>query len=515
MHRVGQRRSPMPLDRLAKGLMLGLLAVSALLLLLGDHAKVRVTDFSWQEHVIGADNTAFLLTFNRPMDTASVAANLKIIRTNTADDDAANIPGRISWAGRRMAYTLDNPIPYGETFRLELPAAHDRFSQEPDNENFEAFSAAFRSRDRAMVYRGTQGEEAGRLVLVNFSAAGDPQVLTPPNLTVLDFEPYPLGDRVLLSAIKTADSAAGEMQPMLYAVSTGLRPNPPQDFQAIASDRSLPPSDVGILTPILEDETYQNLAFDLSPDGRIIVVQRLSRTDPADFGPWLVQVDSPPQRLDVEPGGEFLIGPDSQTLLMLQGQGTAVIPLNSDSEQAGSDEPLDFLPEFGRVFDITRDGATAAMVNFNQNDPARRFTESLITVTNRGDEAELLTVTGSILQAQFDPTGQILYVLASQLLPGATYQEQPFLAAINLNTQKTLELLELPPQARASFNLSPDGLAALLEISAPEDAVADRVAVQTILLPLFRTTAARLSGTPAPTDPQLLPFAGASPAWLP
>jgi hypothetical protein len=28
------------------------------------------------------------------------------------------LPGKVSWAGRRMAYTLTEPLPYGESFTL-------------------------------------------------------------------------------------------------------------------------------------------------------------------------------------------------------------------------------------------------------------------------------------------------------------------------------------------------------------------------------------------------------------
>jgi hypothetical protein len=42
------------------------------------------------------------------------------------------------------------------------------------------------------------------------------------------------------------------------------------------------------------------------------------------------------------------------------------------------------LPNYGQVLDLAADGSAAAMVNFNQNDPEKRFTESLFLVTNQG-----------------------------------------------------------------------------------------------------------------------------------
>ena len=502
--RPASRWLPYPLDTLAVGLMGCLLGLSLLLIGLGDHATAQVKHFTWAERTVGADNVAFALTFNRPMEPQSVEANLQI---------TPYLPGRVSWAGRRMAYTLDVPIPYGETYEIRLPEARDRFSQTDAEGRFEAFRSTFRSRDRAMAYIGTQGDEAGRLVLVNFSQGGEPILLTPKDLTVLDFEPYPLGDRLLFSAVPA--TAAATTSPALYTVATGLAPEPPEQSLALGPDVSLQPAAVGTLTPILKGDGYQNLAFDLAPNGQIIVVQRINEADPADFGPWVVPSDDPPYPLNTEPGGEFLIGPDSQTLLMLQGQGTAVIPLEP-TDAAATVEPLDFLPEFGRIFDLTSDGGAAALVNFNQNDPDRRYTETLVIVTNQGTETEVLDATGSILGAKFDPSDRILYVLASDLLPGEAYQEQPYLAAVNLNQpEEPLRLLTLPPQARVSMSIAPDGLAALLAVAltSPEDPTEETT--QTVLLPLFQTTDQRVTGTPTQTVPQVLPFVGNAPTWLP
>ncbi|NEQ44524.1 MAG: Ig-like domain-containing protein [Leptolyngbya sp. SIOISBB] len=507
--RRNYRRWRLPLDRLALGLMLGLLVVAGLLVLLGDHAVAKVQRFSWQESTVGAENMAFTLTFTRPMDPDTVEANLQI---------TPELPGRISWAGRRMAYTLDGPTPYGETYEVSLPDARDRFSENGTAVSFEPFESTFQSRDRAVAYIATEGAEAGRLMLINFSQESAAIPLTPPDWQVLDFEPYPLGDRILFSAVQGAsrESAAASLSPELYAVATGLAPLPPEDLVAIDSNPSFEPGDVGELTLMLDSDVYQNLAFDLSPNGKKIVVQRVNQASPADFGPWVIAEDSAPQPLETEPGGEFLIGPDSESLLMLQGQGTAVIPLSPSAEGETMSEPLDFLPEFGRVFDVTSDGTAAAMVDFNQNDPERRFIETLVLVTNQGEETPLLDATGAIINAEFDPTNRILYVLASELLPGEAYREQPYLAAIALNDDpEPLRMLNFPPQARVSMDISPDGLAALLAIAVSPDGSPNNEQIQTVLLPLFQTTEQRLAGTPSVSEPNILPLTAMQPTWLP
>ncbi|MGD1859857.1 MAG: Ig-like domain-containing protein [Leptolyngbyaceae cyanobacterium] len=505
--RRAYRRWRLSLDRTAVSLMLVLVVAAGGLMLLGDHAVARVQTFSWQERTVGAENIAFTLAFTRPMDAASVEANLQI--------DPA-LPGRTSWAGRRMAYTLDVPIPYGETYQVTLPTARDRFSTDENATRFEAFAGTFQSRDRAVAFIANQGEDAGRLMLINFSQGDEAVALTPPDWQVLDFEPYPLGDRVLVSAVTDANRDSITLNPSLYAVATGLVPLPPEEPTGTGITPSFEANDLGAASLILDSTIYQNLAFDLAPDGQTIVVQRVNQTNPADFGSWVVVEGEPPRRLETEPGGEFIIGPDSSTLLMLQGQGTAVIPLESEDGQATAAEPLDFLPEFGRVFDLTGDGTAAAMVDFNQNDPERRFIETLVLVTNQGAETPLLDATGSIIAAQFDPTSQILYVLASELLPGEAYQEAPYLAAIALTDEpQPVQLLEFPPQTRVSMDISPDGLAALLEVALPTGDSTGAEQIQTLLLPLFQTTEGRLAGTPTAATPQPLPFVGAQPTWLP
>ncbi|MEM9976595.1 MAG: DPP IV N-terminal domain-containing protein, partial [Cyanobacteria bacterium P01_D01_bin.2] len=323
-----------PLDRLAQALM-GLLAVvMAGMVLLGGPAASRVRNFSWQNRQIGADDTAFLFTFSRPMDKTSVEENLTI---------EPPLPGRFSWAGRRMAYTLNFPAPYGNEFTVRLPQATDRFSGPAAN--FTPFEASFKSRERAFAYIGTGGDEQGRLMLYNLSTQSR-TALTPGNWTVLDFQPYTQGDRILFAAVERQSNKQQDQQ--LYTVTTGLG-----EDQELAS---------GQIETILDNSEYQNLKFDLSPDGQTIVAQRVSRNNPGDFGPWVITPENPPRRLETEPGGDFIIAPDSQSLLLQQGEGTAIIALNNAQDEQSGDT-LDFLPQYGLVMDVANNGSAAAMVS--------------------------------------------------------------------------------------------------------------------------------------------------------
>ncbi|MGB5917058.1 MAG: hypothetical protein WBG63_19495, partial [Phormidesmis sp.] len=103
-----------PLDRAASTVIVLLSLVIVAMLLLGSQALPSVRTFSWQGQRVKANDVAFVLTFNQPVVPESVEENLVIEPV---------LFGKVSWAGRRMAYTLDAPAPYGESYKLTLPKA--------------------------------------------------------------------------------------------------------------------------------------------------------------------------------------------------------------------------------------------------------------------------------------------------------------------------------------------------------------------------------------------------------
>ncbi len=122
--------------------------------LCGNNCSLRkgpqVDNFSWQNETVDSKDRAFIITFDRPMDKASVEKNLVI---------DPPLPGKVSWAGRRLAYTVESPVPYGQTYQVQLSDATERF-RETSNEGqvMEPFVGTFQSRDRALAYIGTQVE---------------------------------------------------------------------------------------------------------------------------------------------------------------------------------------------------------------------------------------------------------------------------------------------------------------------------------------------------------------------
>jgi len=527
-------RFKQPLDRAALGLITILMVAIAILVLFGHRAAPKVRNFSWNDRQIGAEDTAFILTFTRPMDKQSVEDNLSLSAI-VSDQEREVIPGKFSWAGRRMAYTLDAPAPYGYEFELTLDGAWDRFSDRDDAVSIQPYQGTFETRDRAFLYLGVEGEEEGRLVLYNLTQK-ERQILTPETLVVMDYEPYPRGDRVIFSATDRTSQEQGLLNQQIYAVSTGIRTQDAPNSLAYATNTTAPPvlDDVpaeGEIKLILDSDDYQNLRFDLAPNGEFVVVYRVNRQNPAEFGLWMVRPGESPYPIEAEPGGDFLVMPDSETLAYLQGQGLSILSLNTDEEAENGEadtketgdrpsEPIDFLPQYGMVLGFSQNGSEAATVKFNATlgDP----TQSLYLVSNRGGENELLKTDGSILKAIFDPTGTYLYALVTQLLPGDLYVEQPYLVAIHLETLETTELLLLPIQQDIHMSLAPDGLGILFDqVVKLTDGSSPSIlrgndgqpiaTSQLWFFPILKNEEGKLINT----EPDSIPVEGLRPVWLP
>ncbi len=459
--------------------------------------RPRVREFSWQNQQVGARDRAFVLTFNRPVDRDAVEANLTI---------EPPLPGKWSWVGRRAAYTLKGPIPYGTTYQLDLTDAREQFGGgDRLGRKMQPFAVEFQSRDRVFAYIGTVADERGRLVAYNLTRQ-EKQVLTPPGLAVTDFQPYPEGDRILFGAIDTRQAQAANLASQLFQTTTGLGTDP-----------------AGQLELVLDTQTHQNLQFSLADGGEAIVVQRASRTDARDVGLWLLRTDAPaapPHQIEGgRDGGEFRVTPDGKAAAIARGEGIALVSLAADSN------PPEFLPEFGRVLAFAPDGRAAAMVDFNVENADRRFLQSLVHVTNDGRQQLLLDTEGSILGCEYAPTTPTLYCALTRVvetpadeIAGETadpeiadidpktqpFPEELYLAEIDTETG-TVEPIALPPGTpEVSFSLSPDGLAVLLDRLPAEVATLEPDAASWLWLWLPRTG-----------DLEAIPIQGRQPQWLP
>ncbi len=477
-----------PIDRAAVSLILLLSLTIGFLLLGGDRSLPKVRDFSWQNKQVGARDTAFILTFSRPMDRPSVEANLHI---------EPPMPGKISWSGRRLVYTLIAPPEYDRTYKIELQKAREKLGFDKQGKAIAPFVSQFSTPDRAFVYKGTEAAEKGRLILYNLTRK-QKIILTPENLVVKDFRIYPAGDRILFSASEWSKYQPGFYEQSLYTATTGRSSDPAQK--------------PGIIQQILGNQDYENLKFDLSPDGKAIAIQRAKRGNAEDIGLWVLRPETSPipSRLLSRPAGEFAIAPDSATFANPQADGIAILSLTPNVK------PLEFIPSFRRVFSFTPDGRKSAMLKYNSD-----FSQSIFLVTNQEFQKELIRTAGEFLNCQFDPRNPQLYCLLTRRKPGGKFSEQLTLEAINLQTFAVKSLLVLPDQVETRMSLSPDGLELLLDrvVTKKSEAVTGDLrtdggsAIGSSSLLLLNLKKAPASH-PSPS-PEELPLQGFRPRWLP
>lgn len=500
-----RRKKTLPIDRLAIIVIVFLSLLIALLIWGGKlcgsncflHQGPQINYFSWRNRLVGQEDIAFILGFDRPMNRESVTANLNI---------TPPLSGKVSWSGKRLAYTLTEPIPYGEDYTIELSQA-----KALNGDLIQPWKAQVKSRDRAFAYIATSEADKGRLILYNWTTQQQ-HFLTPENLLVTDFQFSASRDFIVLAAVeKTQPDNLRHLK--LYRVATGLNQS------SLDSQLEL----------ILDDQDYQNNQFDFSADGQKVVVQRVNRSQPTDFDLWLLEIGKKPRPLGLQ-GGDFLIAPDSKTLAVAQGEGISLISLEENAEVSS------FLPQFGRLLTFSPDGSAAALVNFNTDNPELRFTRSLFYVNNFGTTKELLNTTGSILGCQFNPHATYLYCLLTELITGESYLETPYFAAINLENNQFIPLLKLPSYQDIHLSMSPDGLGILFDqviTSNQEQSLSDMfksITDSESVEPLLRTeSGAEIIGgnlwlliTPPSnlvdsTDVSLeeLPFSGWTPKWAP
>jgi hypothetical protein len=433
---INSSKALQPLDRIAMTSMAGLAIVTLILLWSGDRTLPKVRDFNWQNRTIGAEETAFTLTFNRPVDRVTVEKQLKI---------QPPLPGKISWSGSKLAYTLSNPAPYGKTYRVSLTGAREAIGKSRGKE-IVPFQGQFQTPDRVVAYISTEATNRGRIVSYNFTTQTS-TTISPVGLVVTDFKIDRSSQIIVFSAIdpqtqRTDRSEIASQQ--IYRVSTGIA-------DRNRNTQFTPP---GKLELILDNRDYQNIKFDLTPDGKKIVVQRSSQTNPNDLALWVVTLDRSAPPTELKQSGDFVISPDSSEVAAAAGEGVSIFPI---VPMQGSN--LDYLPRFGRILSFAADGKTAATIEYNSD-----YTKSLFIVNNDGIEQQIIQTDGSIVDAKFSPTKDLLYYLTTNLkTQGKNSDRSLDLAATDLQADRVVMKLRLPMQQGIQMSLSPDGLALMFD----------------------------------------------------
>jgi len=416
-------------DRLVLGTILALIAAISSILIQGNQVPIRGENFSWQGRKIGVRDNHFTLSFNRPIDRSDIETSLVI---------DPPLPGKISWAGDRLTYTLTELPIYGKKYQVKLPI-----------DQGEDFIGEFYSHDRAFAYIGVNQEERGRLIVCNIIQGANnvtelkKTILTPGDLVVTDFQIYPRGERILFSAFDRSDLGRDTPKQQLYTITTGL--NHDEHGQNLPSGR---------IERFLDAKTYQNLRFNLSDNGKTLIVQRINHGNPGDASLWVISDDGQSRPLGMQ-GDNFLLSPDGKKAVVSQTGGVAVIPLDV---QAGKPQ---FLPTYEKMLAFSRDGRQKLMV---KSEPDNQ--RSLFMLNDQGESRLLLRTVNPIISCEFEPRQEkTLYCLKSDLVMGSDgkVKEEPFLGIIELKTGKMMPLLALPNYRDVHMSMSPDGVALLFD----------------------------------------------------
>ncbi|WP_267383297.1 TolB family protein [Cyanobacterium sp. uoEpiScrs1] len=420
-------------DWIALGCIVILSLILGVVLVRGEQIPLRVSYFSWNGKKIGLQDKAFRITFNRPVDKYSVEKHLSI---------DPPLSGKISWRGRQLIYTLDDPPIYGTNYQIKLQNAHRIY----DHKFIEPFVSLFSTRDRTFAYIGITAEERGRLIICNITDANQPKktILTPLDLIVTNFKIYPNGSKILFSAYEPSLNSQTLVNQQLYTVTTGLQVSP----NAVEMPRA------GRLKRILDTKNYRNLTFDLSHNGQSIVIWRINRKNPADSGLWTVSEEQNPRPLGV-PGGDFVISPDGKYVVISQRGGVGIVSLNSDGEAS------EFLTGYEKSLGFSADGKQMLLVRDN-----RDYTRSLVLINQNKQKQELFRTLYPIIDCEFEPREKkLLYCLKTDLVEEkkGKYREEPFLSVIDIEKTMDFPLLALPNYRDVQLSMSPDGVALLFD----------------------------------------------------
>ncbi|RMF24155.1 MAG: hypothetical protein D6756_07415 [Cyanobacteria bacterium J083] len=411
-----------PLDIVTWVVILILSLFITLVIIRGDRTTLQIDNFSWDKKQVGILDSYFQLQFNRPLQPTAIK-EIKI---------QPPLPGKIKWQGSIITYTPLEPPVYGTKYEITILPQTEKKQELP------AIKQNFQTRDRVFAFIGAVSAEKGRLVVYNLTQQKK-TVLTPEDLVVTDFKVYPQGNKILFAAFDRNLKQGGVDQQQIYTVTTGLGQTTQEP--------------IGRLKLLFDNKQYQNLEFDISSQGETIVVQRLNRTNPLEYGLWVVSGEQPPHPLGF-PGSQFKISPDGKQVALVQREGVSQIAV---AKGGGSTQ---FFPGYVKVIAFSPDGQEKLLVKYNND-----YSQSLVKVTTPGQEKELLKIFGETLDCQYSPRyTEKIYCLQAEIsdrnLPSPP---SGYISQIDLETGFRTKIMKLPNYQGVHISLSPDGIALLFD----------------------------------------------------
>jgi dipeptidyl aminopeptidase/acylaminoacyl peptidase len=364
---------------------------------------------------------------------------------------------------------------------------------------------------RQFGYIATEGENRGRLMVQKVGVA-ESTAVSPAGYLVKDFRFLPAGQAVLFAAVPVSKDLTQISSPQIY--QTNITSGTPK--------------------LVLDNKEYQNIKFELAPDGKIMVVHRVSSKNPGEFGIFAIDLETNKTLQRVSQGGSFAITPDSAAIAVSEGDGVVIKSFKNGSKFAN------FSNKFGRILSFAANGTAALLEKYNDN-----YTRDLFVVSDQGVEKKLLTVSGEIQAAQFTTDGQGVYGIVAELatIPKPHnhdhdnhqagdeeeetadtngYNSQPYLVAIEVATAKATKLYKLHQQQGILMTLAADGRSLIYDQVITDKGTS---ATQRLTAPDGQSIAqSKLWMMPLPESigkntttntPQDLKLAGYNPRWAP
>lgn len=396
--------------------------VISLMLGLGDQSYPRVMETNLKDEILPLTTNQLVLTFNRNMDHASVEKHFTI---------TPKIEGKFSWIGKKMAFSFNESLRSNEKIKVELKGALDESGVLMEN-----YERNYATQNQALYFIGTDEGQKDRVVGFDLDQKKS-SVLSPENLIVKDFRVHPDQKLIYLLGYKKGDD---DKRSNLYEFDVENQ----------------------ILKVLVDGEKEYVFAFELSPNGKILLVRKgninpYDQSSLIDAGSlWTYEINTQKWKIfwnkDLY-GSEFYFSPDSNYLVgrMITGDIT-ILPVSKNPDK------VVYLENYAGNYNLSPDGHQLVFVDF----PDPFSPNNLLLRDDDGTTQTLIEKGGQIQFPIFNKNGDRIYFLMSKVTDD--FEEtgllsiSPFhLYAYDLKQQKLIQLSNDEKYFEGFFHLSTDG----------------------------------------------------------
>lgn len=396
--------------------------VISFMLIRGDQSYPRVVDTNLKNEILPLTTNQIVLTFNRNMDHTSVESNFSI---------SPKMEGKFSWIGKKMAFSFKDSLSTNQKINIELKGAQDELGNP-----MQSYKKSYQTQSQTLYFIGTDEGQKDRVVGFDLDQKKS-SVLSPENLIVKDFRVHPNQDLIYLLGYK---KGADESRNNLYELDT----------------------ENGNLKVLVDGQREYIFAFELSPDGKILLVRKGSvnpydQSSLVDAGSlWTYDISHQKWKAfwnkDLY-GSEFYFSPDSNYLVgrMITGDIT-ILPVTEDPDK------VVYLENYAGNYNLSPDGRQLVFVDF----PDPFSPNDLLLRNNDGTTQTLVEKGGQIQFPIFNKNGDRIYFLMSKVTDD--FEEtgllsiSPFhLYTYDLEEKKLIQLTDEEQYFEGFFHLSSDG----------------------------------------------------------